>query len=160
MAVAEPKPVDFAFPVAKSIGFLMHGTAREMRALLRNRLRAEGIDLSVWFYLRVLWEEDGITQKELTKRVGDVQPSSVAALRSLEAMEFVTLERDAGDKRKIRITLTRQGRAIKRRLLRIAAEVNDGIDLAGFTAAETQHLRDYLQRIRKNIAAANAKGAL
>jgi DNA-binding MarR family transcriptional regulator len=135
----------------------MHGTAREMRALLRSRLRAEGIDLSVWFYLRVLWEEDGITQKELTKRVGDVQPSSVAALRLLEQMGLVTIEKDADDKRKIRIALTKQGRAIRRRLVRIAEDVNDGIDLAGFTARETQQLRDYLHRIRRNIAA-HARG--
>ena len=63
------------------------------------------------------------------------------------------LERDNDDKRKIRIMLTRRGRAIRPRLLRIAKEVNDGIDIAGFSAAETKQLRSYLQRIRANIAA-------
>jgi DNA-binding MarR family transcriptional regulator len=149
----EPIALEFRYPISKSIGFLMHGTMREMRALLRSRLRAHGLDIGVWFYLRMVWEEDGLTQKELTRRVGDVQPSSVAALRSLAAHGLVTIARDPDDKRKTRISLTREGRVMKRRMLRVAEEVNDRIELAGFTDKEAQQLRDYMVRIRANVSA-------
>jgi DNA-binding MarR family transcriptional regulator len=139
------------YPVADSLGFLMRSTLRGMRQLLRTRLRAAGIDLGVWFYLRVLWEEDGLTQAELTKRVGDLQPSSVAALRPLDHKELVRLEKDADDKRKIRIFLTAKGRAKMRLLMRDTEDVNEGIALAGFSPQEAQLLRQFLRRIRTNV---------
>ena len=149
----EPIPLDVTYPVADSIGFMMRSTLRVMRQVLRARLRAAGLDLGVWFYLRVLWEEDGLTQKELTQRVDDLQPSSVAALRSLEKSDLVRLEKDPQDKRKIRIYLTSKGRAKKRQMLRNAEDVNERIVLAGFSAAEAKQLREFLRRIRANVAA-------
>ena len=149
----EAIPIEFRYPAERSIGFLMHATMREMRALLRSRLRAEGLDIGVWFYLRVLWEEDGLTQRELSERVGDVQPSSVAALRALEAKGLVTIAADRDDKRKIRVSLTAHGRRIKRRMLHLAEEVNERIELAGFSPDEAEKLREYMRRIRANVQA-------
>ena len=130
----------------------MRATFRGMRAVLRSRLHAAGLDLGIWFHLRVLWEEDGLTQKELSHRVDDLQPSSAAALRLLEQSELVRLEKDPRDKRKVRIFLTGKGRA-KRRVLREVEEVNERIVLAGFSAEDASQLKDFLRRIRANVAA-------
>lgn len=154
MAPAEQAiALDLSYPVADSIGFLMRSTMRVMRQVLRARLREAGLDLGVWFYLRVLWEEEGLTQKELTQRVDDLQPSSVAALRSLEKSDLVRLDKDPRDKRQIRVFLTSKGRAQKRRMLRDVEEVNERIALAGFSASEARQLREYLRRMRTNAAA-------
>jgi MarR family transcriptional regulator, organic hydroperoxide resistance regulator len=140
------------YPASESIGYLMRITLRGIRSMLRANLRKEGIDLGIWFYLRVLWEEDGITQKVLTQRVGDAQPSSVKALRALEQSGLVTLERDADDKRKMRISLTAKGRGLKRKLLHSAVHINEEVALAGFKREETLQLRAFLRRIRENVA--------
>jgi DNA-binding MarR family transcriptional regulator len=150
IGTADP-PLDYR--AADSIGFLMRVTLRSVRRMLRSCLHAEGLTMAVWFYLRVLWEEDGLTQKELTERVGFMQPTSVNALKALQRDGFVTLTRDKQDRRKMRVFLTAKGRGLKRRLLPRVAYINDQIALKGFAPSEIDHLREYLIRIRANVDA-------
>ena len=37
----------------------------------------------MWYFLRGLWEEDGLTQRELSDRVGSMEPTTQTALRSM-----------------------------------------------------------------------------
>ncbi len=43
-----------------------------------------GLKRGQWYFLRVLWTEDGLSQRELSARVGTMEPTTVIALRSME----------------------------------------------------------------------------
>jgi len=48
----------------------------------------------MWYFLRALWERDGVNQRELTNSVGIMQPTTVMALRSMQSRGLVRMEPD------------------------------------------------------------------
>src|SRR3546814_12889571 len=59
-----------------------------------------------WRFLRQLWREDGITQRELSERVGMREPTTVVALKGLEKAGLITRTKTTDDRRKTFIHLT------------------------------------------------------
>lgn len=55
--------------------------------------------LGHWTFLRILWEKDGLTQRELSYEAGVMEPTTVIAVRAMEALGYVKWER-LGDNRK------------------------------------------------------------
>jgi DNA-binding MarR family transcriptional regulator len=100
----------------------------------------------------VLWREDGLTQRELSRRVGMREPTTVIALKSLERSGFVTRQKSVEDRRKVHVFLTPQARALEAVLLPAVAEVN-ALALAGLTPAEIDVLRKALTQVGRNLAA-------
>ena len=91
---------------------------------LRMELAKENVSFGQFVHLERLWEQDGITQKELSARVGVETASSTAILAELEALGFVKRERNAEDRRAVNVFLTPAGRALKPALLACAGRVN------------------------------------
>lgn len=141
-----PKPVSFE----DTLGFLVRDFYRAMIRMLTQRLSEHGIHVSSFYFLRVLWEEDGLTQRELAARVGTVEPTAVTALRQLEQQGYVRRERIASDRRKSRVSLTESGRALKEVLLPVSREVNEAA-AATLTQAERQMLEALLRRARSGL---------
>ena len=56
---------------------------------LEKRISPHGVTRGQWYFLRVLWEEDGLSQRELSVRVGMMEPTTVIALRSMEKAGLV-----------------------------------------------------------------------
>ena len=84
-----------AHPWSDSIADLLRSGYRVFARALQERIRAEGIPIGSWPFLRHLWQQDGITQSELTKAVGLMQPNTVAALKHLARRGWVKQTRDA-----------------------------------------------------------------
>jgi MarR family transcriptional regulator, organic hydroperoxide resistance regulator len=101
----------------QSVGYQLRKISREMAALLKMQISSEKITIGMWYFLRALWQRDGVIQRELTESVGLMQPTTVAALRSMETRGLVRMEPDKTDRRSIRIFLTSEGRRLKTRLL-------------------------------------------
>src|SRR5262245_21010614 len=70
---ARREPVEY--PASESIGLLMRIALFGVRASFKETLAKHRVPWSAWYYLRVLWEADGISQRELTERVGTMQPN-------------------------------------------------------------------------------------
>lgn len=105
------------YPASESIGLLMRIALFGLRASFKAKLAKHGVPWSAWYYLRVLWETDGITQRELTERVGVMQPNTVSALQTMRRADWVTIARSDKDRRQILVTLTPKGRKLMQRLL-------------------------------------------
>ena len=58
------------FPLAESSGFLVRDANRAFQRLLEKRIAPYGVARGQWYFLRVLWNEDGLSQRELSARVG------------------------------------------------------------------------------------------
>jgi len=146
---------EIAFPLERSVGAQLRLTYRSLAQALQARLEPHGIPIGMWYFLRALWEEDGLSQRELSDRVGAMAPTTVEQLRNMEEMGLVARRRCPADKRKINVFLTAKGRALRPLLLPYAvAVVNAALD--GFTAAEAGIMLRLLQRMRRNVASGAA----
>ena len=63
---------------------LLKDARRAMERALQARLVAHGVPFGHWSYLRILWESDGLTQRELSARAGVMEPTTFAALKAME----------------------------------------------------------------------------
>lgn len=134
----------------RSIGFELRRTDRAVESDLQARLAAVGLQIGMWLYLRALWHEDGLTQSELSVRVGASKPTTLDQLRRMEHRGLIRFERTSTDRRLVRVRLTAEGKALKAKLLPFARQ-NHAAALAGFTEAEIEVLYDALRRIRHNV---------
>jgi DNA-binding MarR family transcriptional regulator len=132
-----------------SAGHLIRDAHRAMQRHLEETITQQGVSRGQWYFLRVLWEGDGLTQRELSARVGMMEPTTVVALNGMEKTGLIRRERNPEDRRKIHIFLTDKGTALRDTLLPLAQKINDracvGIDaadLAGFRRAINMMIRN------------------
>ena len=132
---------------------------RAMQRLLQTKIGPHGVTLGMWYYLRVLWSEDGLTQRELSHRIGTMEPTTLGAIQAMERRGLVKRVRSKDDRRKVHIHLTRKGRDLEGLLMPLAVEVVD-TSVAGFSPDEVQQLLKFLRAIRDNIEASQGDLAL
>ncbi|MDB5426781.1 MAG: MarR family transcriptional regulator [Phenylobacterium sp.] len=135
-----------------SIGYLTRIAFRAFSRALEVRTAPHGVSSGQWRFLRVLWREDGLTQRELSRRVGMREPTTVIALKSLERSGFVVRRKSVEDRRKAHVFLTPEAKALQPVLLPAVAEVN-AIALAGLSPSEIAVLRKALTQVGRNLAA-------
>ena len=71
---------------------LAHLVKDATRALVRSlgvRLAEHGVSFGHWSFLRILWEGDGITQRELSEQAGVMEPTTFSALKTMEKLGYV-----------------------------------------------------------------------
>jgi len=144
-----------AFPPAESSGYLVRDAHRAFQRLLEKRIAAYGLRRGQWYFLRALWTEDGLSQRELSARVGMMEPTTVIALRSMERSGLIRRSRSTDDKRRAQVWLTAKAQRMRNDLLALARgitdEAEDGIsrrDLALFRRV-IAHMTANLDRIGK-----------
>jgi MarR family transcriptional regulator, organic hydroperoxide resistance regulator len=149
------KPRRAEFPPAESSGYLVRDAHRAFQRLLEKRIAPYGLKRGQWYFLRVLWTEDGLSQRELSARVGMMEPTTVIALRSMEKSGLIRRERTADDKRRAQVWLTPKGQRLRDELLTLARaiteEAEDGIarnELAAFRRV-IAHMTANLDRISR-----------
>jgi DNA-binding MarR family transcriptional regulator len=134
-----------------SIGYLLRDTARRILSDLTLRLEPHGLTLPQYYVLRELWQEEGLTQREIANRVGVLEPTMVATLDALERLALIERVRSTTDRRKTHVQLTPAGRTMRDTLQGYAADVLEAA-LTGISDNEIGVLRRTLQRIKGNLA--------
>jgi MarR family transcriptional regulator, organic hydroperoxide resistance regulator len=122
---------------------------------LRQELAAHEVTFGQFQHLRNLWVENGLTQAELSRRVGIEMASSTAILDSLEAEGLITRVRNATDRRKINVFLTPAGAALKKPLMACAAKANKNVR-RGLSDAQLATVFEHVGRIIENLEALRA----
>ena len=152
-----PKPVatrraTFAhLRLDETVGFLLSDTTRTMTRAFSARIAVHGVSMATFQFLRILWEEDGLSQTELADRARMRGPSAAASLQELERQGFIRRVADAEDRRKLSVRLTAAGRRLYDLVMPDIAATNKSM-LAGFTTAEQAALKEMLHRMRHNLA--------
>jgi MarR family transcriptional regulator for hemolysin len=108
----------------RGVGQRLRQGERAFRGQLQRMLAADDIPLSHWFHLRELWDEDGIAQVDLSRRLGIEKASSTAVLDSLEKRGLIRRVRNESDRRRTEIRLTAAGLALTEQLIRRAIAIN------------------------------------
>lgn len=143
---------DDLLPPSRSVGYLVRQTHRAFTRALQARIAPHGVSIGMWYFLRVLWQEDGISQRELSQRVGMMEPTTASALNNMERKGFVRRLRNRTDRRIVNVFLTERGRALRRELLPLAAAVNE-VALRGVSADDIGKLRAVLAKLQAGLEA-------
>lgn len=133
------------------LAHLIKDATRAFVRALQVRLADEGVSFGHWTFLRILWEHDGLTQKQLSDEAGVMEPTTYAAVTAMERLGYVTREQRPGNRKNIHVALTPRGRALKRKLVPLAEDVNR-IGVAGLDAASVAVTRRVLIAIIANLA--------
>jgi len=142
--------LDGYIPTQESVGFIVREVYRAFARSLQARIAREGVTIGMWFVLRMLWDEDGLTQRELSELVGINGPAMVAAINSMEREGLVKRVPHRSDRRKVNVHLTKRGRDLRNKLWPIAADVLE-IGFKGLTPAQIRMLRNALVQVRNNL---------
>src|SRR5262245_29007878 len=65
------------------LAHLVKHAARALARALQMRLAEHGVSYGHWTFLRVLWETEGLTQRELSAQAGVMEPTTFAALKAM-----------------------------------------------------------------------------
>jgi MarR family transcriptional regulator, organic hydroperoxide resistance regulator len=137
-------------PPERSSGYLVRDAHRAFQYELEKRIARYGVTRGQWYFLRVLWIEDGLSQRELSERVGMMEPTTVIALRSMEKAGLIQRSRSREDKRKAHVWLTPKSKRLRLRLLPVARGIVEDAE-KGIPAAELEVFRSVIARLRENL---------
>ncbi|WCP15940.1 Transcriptional regulator SlyA (plasmid) [Sphingobium sp. AntQ-1] len=133
-----------------SVGYQVRLCHRRIDRLLNAYLAEHGIGSGFWYYLRILWQQDGLTQKNLSDAVNVAENSTVVTVTAMGNRGLVHRVRDAFDRRKVRISLTKEGRALESKLIPYAHRINE-IAVEGIDPADVTICLSVLKRAANNI---------
>ena len=133
------------------LAHLLKDARRAMERALQARLLEHGVPFGHWTYLRILWESDGLTQRELSARAGVMEPTTHTALRAMEERGYIERRQRPDNRKNVYVHLTRRGRALRRKLVPLAEEVNR-VAVRGMTRDEVARMRMLLLAMIDNLS--------
>ncbi len=137
---------------------LAHLVKDATRALVRAlsvRLADHKVSFGHWAFLRILWERDGLTQRELSEQAGVMEPTTFAAVKAMERLGYIARRRQSGDQKRVYVHLTPRGRLLRDKLVPLAESVNQ-IAVHGLKEADVATTRRALLSIIDNLASDEA----
>ena len=144
------KPWQKAIPKDRLAHLIKDATRGLVRALT-VRLAEHGVSFGHWTFLRILWEHDGLTQRELSEQAGVMEPTTFSAIKSMEELGYVERRQTPENRKNVYVHLTPAGRALKEKLVPLAEEVNR-IATRGVAAEEIAAMRRVLGVMLENLA--------
>ena len=133
------------------LAHLVKDATRALLRALQMRLTEHSVSLGHWTFLRILWEQDGLTQRALSEQAGVMEPTTFSALKAMERLGYVMRRQMPGNKRKVFVFLTPKGRLLKAKLVPLAEDVNE-IAVHGVRPADIAATRQTLLAIIENLA--------
>ena len=130
---------------------LIRDTERAFRRALQLRLALHAVPFGHWSFLRILWEADGLTQKELSERAGVMEPTTFTAMKAMEALGYINRKQLPTNKKNMYVYLTDQGRALKEKLVPMAEDANR-VSVKGVSPQDVKTARKVLLAMIENLA--------
>ncbi|MBX6320165.1 MarR family transcriptional regulator [Pigmentiphaga sp.] len=118
---------------------------------LSRRLKQYDVLYGHWTLLRVLWRGDGLTQRQLSEQAGVTEPSTITALKAMEAQGYVTRRKVPGNNKNIRVFLTPKGAALRSAIVGCAEEVHE-LAIQGVAKEDLAATRRTLLAVIDNLA--------
>ena len=129
--------------------FALYSTSLAMTKAYKPLLEEIGLTYPQYLAMLVLWEQDGLTVKELAARLSQDSGSLTPVLKRLESQGLISRGRDPRDERNLSLLLTREGRALRTK----GMKVNRAFARAcGLTDEEMSTLRQSVARLRERLS--------
>ena len=140
------------------LAHLVKDATRGLHRALQVRLARHNVAFGHWVFLRILWVRDGITQRELSEEAGLMEPTTFSALTVMEKLGYIERRKLPHSRKNVYVFLTSAGRALKKKLVPLAEEVNE-IAIQGVDSADVATTRRTLLVMIENIARDEAEHA-
>jgi DNA-binding MarR family transcriptional regulator len=134
------------FDKSNSAGYLANHMARLFALGLRQKIRLFGLAPAQFMTLLELWDEDGLTQKQLVNRLDVEQATMANTLARMQRDGLVLRKPHPSDKRAHSLFLTAKARAIEAAAKQAALGVNETA-MADFSQGEREQFLVYMRRI-------------
>jgi len=118
------------------ICFQLYTASKELTRLYRPILAPLNLTYSQYLVMLVLWEEDGIDMKQLGERLTLDSGTLSPLVKRLMQIDYVEKVRDQDDERRVLLTLTEPGRALREQAEDVPRQVSGmlNIDEATYVA--------------------------
>ena len=139
--------------VDNAIGFWIHRVYQASRNEMFRVFREHGEDVTPeqWAVLIRLWEQDGVTQAELSEATFRDAPTMSRIVSGMETRGWLERRADPDDGRLRRIFLTRDARRLKAKLVPLAEDIVARM-VAGIDERALVTTRGALRRMFDNLA--------
>lgn len=142
------KSQDYMLALDTQFCFALYSASLAMTKTYKPMLDKLGLTYPQYLVMLVLWQDDGLLVKAIGEKLFLDSGTLTPLLKRLEASGFIVRARDQEDERQVRITLTREGRALKRRAQDIPRQV---LRASGQPEQAVAGLRAQLALIRDDL---------
>lgn len=140
----------------KSLAYVINRLSRQLTQALNDELKSHGVAPGQFPVLLCLWEQDGLTQRELYERVKIEQATMSNTLKRMERDCLIYREPDPADRRSMRIHLTGMAKKLEEKLIKGAKTVNKTA-LDGLKKKERKQLMEMLLVMSDNLLQSDPK---
>lgn len=123
--------IDEILKLDNQLCFALYVTSKEIIRGYKPLLDPLGLTYTSYIAMLALWEKDDVTVKALGKRLYLDSGTLTPLLKKLEAKGLVQRQRRQDDERIVRITLTEEGRQLKKKAVAIPKEMLCSSELKG-----------------------------
>lgn len=133
--------------------FALYSASLAMTKTYKPFLEKLGLTYPQYLVMLVLWQQDDVLVKSIGEKLFLDSGTLTPLLKRLENSSLIMRTRDESDERQVRITLTREGRALKKKAQDIPYQV---LCASGQQQESLKSLRAKLSLVRDDLIRANA----
>lgn len=138
-----------AFDRSNSATYLAGQLAKGFARSLQQRAATLGFSPGQFPVLVELWQEDGLTQKQILDRLDVEQATLANTLSRMERDGLITRTPHPTDRRAQIVSLTERGRAMESEAIDAASDAENAL-LGGFRSFERQLMLEYMRMAVEN----------
>lgn len=139
------------FILEDSLGFILNKVNTKLKNEFLKQLREYDVTPEQWAILCCLWDQDGVTPKEIAELTCKDKPTTSRIIERLINKGFVKSALHPIDKRAIQIFLTTDGLALQQQLIPKANKLLEKVT-KGMSQDKVTELKKLLNQLYENIS--------
>lgn len=145
---------DDYYYINDSLGFMIYRTALALKSALQRSFRDNGVGITAeqWAIIRHLWEEEGLSQREIGEKASKDKPNITRMLDALQKKGLIFRQCDTRDRRKFCVYLTKEGKQLHERLFPLVKSLRERVFNDKLDQPEIDLLKNLLTKINHNIS--------
>lgn len=116
--------------------FLLYTASREIIRRYAPLLQPLGLTYTQYIVMLVLWEQDGLTVKEVGQRLLLDSGTLTPLFKRLETQDLIVRQRSLKDERQVHVFLTRQGQLLRNAAAAIPRQMACQLGMSGQDATD------------------------
>jgi DNA-binding MarR family transcriptional regulator len=130
------------------ICFAVYAAGHAFNRVYKPLLEELGLTYPQYLAMTALWGEDDQTVGALGDQLSMEYSTLTPLLKRLEGLGMVSRDRDPADERQVRVRLTTQGKALKRRASGLPSCIQEA---SGLSEADLDRLKEDIVRLRESL---------
>ncbi len=139
-----------ALKLENQLCFPLYAASNLLTRLYRPALDEIGLTYPQYLVMLVLWENDGQSVSEIGRRLYLDSGTLTPLLKRMEANGILSRQRDSADERRVVVSLTRAGDALRKAAAKVPAKM---VSSPALTVQEGETLRTIARKLVANLAA-------